>query len=187
MRRFRSPRVLAFAFLAALYVCSGCASITPVSSSGPGQASCDGVKTVVDGKTLNLRHAAEYYEQQGARAAAELAREANHQRSAAWKRWLFGSVIGAIAGGAISAEVFAKNANTAGDILGLNKVLIVIAGLIVGFVAGTPFGLAYSAHLNGNSKQLAIQAAESYNAFVTAAHQGDQTEGPGSHSLPASR
>lgn len=166
--------------LAALYVCSGCASVRPLRATGPHEASCDGVRTEVDGESMNLKQAAAFYQERGADEAALLADEAHRLRRTSATRWLIyagvGAVIGAVAG---VAAVSAPRSEQNDPFYGIFALLAVELMAVAGFGLGTPMGLYDSHTLSHDSKEKAIEAAEAYNASLHGAPI------PPSHSLPA--
>ena len=182
MRALRSRHPLTFVFLAALYVCSGCV-VAPLRTNVPGQASCDGILTQVDGRTMHLNSASTYYRQHDADDAATMATQAQRMRQGSRYKWLFfsaaGAVIGAIAGGAAPHGSANGSGVTEGGLIFFNAVF----GALVGFGVGTPVGIGYSISLKTDSKVMAIHAAQAYNA-----HPPKVPEAlPPSQSLPGPR
>lgn len=162
MRALRS-HPLAFAFLAALYICSGCV-VAPLQTNIPGQASCDGILTKVDGRSMHLASASTYYRQHDAADAAAMATEARLMQRGARFKWLLfsagGALIGAIAGAASPHGSANGSGFTDAGLAFFNAVY----GAVIGFGIGTPIGIGYSISLKTDSKVMAIHAAQAYNA-----------------------
>ena len=154
---------------AALYICSGCATVVQQRDPRPGAAYFDGKYTYVGDSRMGLNQAKIFYQEHGAIESAKLAAEGQRDKVHGNFNWaIFGGIgagIGAtggvVAGTAYALQSRSQRDSAAGD-LGL------IVGALLGFSVGGFLGHCRDAYLEQQSNEKAIRAAVLYNAGLNA-------------------
>lgn len=169
MNNFRARPVLRFVFIAALTVCSGCASVTQQKDPRPGTAYFDGKYTFVGDSRMGLNQAKIFYKEHGTTESAALVSDGQRDKVHSNFNWaIFGGIgagIGAT-GGVAAGTAYAQQSRSARDSAMAD--LGLIAGALLGFSAGALIGYCRDAYLEQQSNEKAIRAALLYNANLQA-------------------